>query len=114
MANWMSDLFQNKLFLQYLANAGGAMSAGEPIGPALNQVTQQNISAQNFAKMLAQLMGDANNAATPGKISTDGKKFSYSTDLGNLSLAQEGSQLPGGSGINWTLQNMPKAFNPFR
>ena len=54
-----SDLFKNKLFLQMLSGAGSAMQQGEPVGPALNQVTQQNISAQNYAGLLKKLMGNA-------------------------------------------------------
>lgn len=52
-----TDLLQNKLFLQYLSGAGSALQQGQPIGPALNQVTQQNISAQNYVGLLKKLLG---------------------------------------------------------
>jgi len=47
----MDNLLQNKLFLQYLSGAGGAMSSGQPVGPALDQITQQNIGAQSKDKL---------------------------------------------------------------
>ena len=47
----MDNLLQNRLFLQYLSGAGGAMSQGEPIAPTLNAITQQNIGAQSKAKL---------------------------------------------------------------
>jgi hypothetical protein len=42
----LSSLLQNKLLLQYMAGAGDALQQGQPIGPALNQITQKNIAAQ--------------------------------------------------------------------
>ena len=47
----MSNLFQNKLFLQYLSGAGNAISQGQPAAPALNQITQQSITAQSKAAL---------------------------------------------------------------
>lgn len=91
----LEGLFQNKLFLQYLSGMGGALSAGEPIGPALNQVTQQNISAQNFNKLLAKLMGDAANPETPGKVSFDGTKLTYNTELGPQDMSGLGKSILG-------------------
>ena len=109
------------LALQLLAAGGQDIGSGNPLGTNLNNAVMGNVAAksqgvtnQKMLQMLAQLMKDANDSTTPGKVTTDGKKFSFSTDLGGLSLAQEGSKLPGGSGTNWTMGNMPKAFNPFR
>lgn len=82
MANGLSDLFQNKLFLQYLASAGGAISAGQPVGPALNQVTQQSITAQNFSKLLAKVLGEGGKAT----INKEKTKIDMPTSLlGSLS-----------------------------
>lgn len=87
----IGKLLENKLFLQYLAGAGGAMSAGEPIGPTLNQITQQNIAAQSQAtvnektlKMLTEMMsgkllpGSSMKKGLDGKITLDipGNAFS--------------------------------------
>ena len=70
------------------------------------------------AKMLAKMMGSPDGKfPTGGKVTMDEKGMKMdipSSNLGNLSLAQEGAKLPGGSGINWTLENMPQRFNPFQ
>jgi len=52
----LDSLLRNKLFISYLSGAGGAMSAGKPIGPALNEITQQNIGAQSKAKLQKRYM----------------------------------------------------------
>ena len=52
----MDNLLQNRLFLQYLSGAGGAMSTGQPVGAALNDITQQNISAQSKAELNKRYM----------------------------------------------------------
>lgn len=100
----MDNLLKNNLFLQYLSGAGGAMSAGEPIGPTLNQITQQNIGAQSkhklqqsYMKTLQQMLGGL---PMGGKISGDKDNLTIKMPTG--SLAQEGSQLEGGSGIDWS------------
>ena len=121
----MDNLFQNRLFLQYLSGAGGAMSAGQPIGPALNQATQQNITAQSykaqqgeFSKMFQAIL------AGGGKINLDKENVSIKAPKaafnapggGGTELAQEGSQQPGGSGIDWTkpenLSKLSGILNP--
>ena len=68
----LGDLFQNKLFLQYLAAAGQDISSGEGIGTNVNKVTQQNISSQNYMKMLQQMLGPDD---TKGTVSKDGIKM---------------------------------------
>ena len=52
----MGNLLQNRLFLQYLSGAGGALSTGQPVGPALHDITQQNIGAQSQAALSQQYM----------------------------------------------------------
>lgn len=53
----IADLFQNKLFLQYLAGAGQDIGSGNAIGTNVNKITQQNIASQNQAKLLQKLLG---------------------------------------------------------
>lgn len=61
----LTNLLQNRLFLQYLSAAGSSMSEGKQIAPALNQVTQQNIAAQSYAKLLGRMLS--------GDVPQDGK-----------------------------------------
>ena len=63
----IDNIFQNKLFLQYLSGLGGAINAGQPIGPAINNITQQNIQSQNIMNMLQQLLGPDESKATFSK-----------------------------------------------
>lgn len=58
------SMFDNKLFLQYLAAAGNDISSGGGLGAGINAVTQQNISAQNFAKLLKTVLGPDGTKAT--------------------------------------------------
>lgn len=58
----------NKLLLQYLAAGGQDLLSGQPIGANVNAVTQQNIGAQNMAKLLKQLL------ASGGKMTMDQEK----------------------------------------
>ena len=115
----LGSLLENKLFLQYLAGAGADISAGNPIGQNVNAITQQNIQSQNFAKMLAKMMGKGIDFKSDekGLVTIKGEPGNVlggdGSELGNLGMAQEGSQQPGGSGTNWNQGNVPKAFNPF-
>lgn len=61
----LGNLLQNKLFLQYLSAAGQDIGSGNAIGTNVNAVTQQNISAQNYMKLLKRMLA--------GDIPTDGK-----------------------------------------
>lgn len=114
------------LALQLLAAGGQDIGSGNPLGANLNNAVMGNVAAksqgmanQKMLQMLAQLMKDANDSTTAGKVSTDGKKFSYSTDLGSLDLGgirtdESGMatfvpKSMGGSGIDWT-----KTPNPFQ
>lgn len=76
----MENLLQNRLFLQYLSGAGGALSSGQPVGATLDAITQQNIAAQSKAKLnerymkiMKQMMG--------GEIPTKGKMTMDETGL---------------------------------
>ena len=54
--NPLAQLASNKLLLQYLSAAGQDIGAGRPLGANVNQVTQQNIAAQNYSKLLKKLL----------------------------------------------------------
>ena len=93
------NLLENQLFLQYLSGAGSAMSAGQPVGPALNQVTQQQISSRNYMKMLQKMLGKG----VEFKSDAEGK----ATVIGELSKVlgmEEGEGQEQGTG---TLENAP-------
>lgn len=62
--NSIGNVLQNKLLLQYLSGVGGAMSAGQPVGPAMNAITQQNIQSQNMMKLMSRLLGPDGTKAT--------------------------------------------------
>jgi len=79
----LENLMQNKMFLQYLAAAGQDIGAGQPIGANVNKVTMQNIAAQNYMKLLQQMLGPDD---TKGAISKDGIKMDIpASALGTLS-----------------------------
>jgi hypothetical protein len=91
----LANLLQNKLFLQYLSSAGGALSKGDPAGGALDAVTQQNISSQNFAKLLAKML--SGNVPEGGAVKMTDKGLSLNVPQSMLS--QSGfSGLGAGSG----------------
>ena len=60
----IEGLLQNKLFLQYLSGAGSALQQGQPVAPALDKITNQSISAQNYAKLLSKLLGSDESKGT--------------------------------------------------
>jgi hypothetical protein len=81
-AGGANSLMQNKLMWQLLSAGGQDLLAGQPIGANVHQVTNQNIRAQNFAKMLQDMLGQG------GKLSmnADGLSFKVPTSaLGNQS-----------------------------
>uniref|UniRef100_A0A6M3KEH1 Uncharacterized protein n=1 Tax=viral metagenome TaxID=1070528 RepID=A0A6M3KEH1_9ZZZZ len=121
----MSNLFQNKLFLQYLSGAGNAISQGQPAAPALNQITQQSIAAksqadletelkkgkqsnqlQGIMKMVQQMLGGEGIGDSKMTLSKDGLTLkSSTTDLENFGKTEFPATLPqseGGSGIDWS------------
>lgn len=64
----ISNLLQNKLFLQYLSGAGGALGTGQSIAPALNQITQQNIGAQSQAALNKRYMDQIGKMLGGGEV----------------------------------------------
>jgi hypothetical protein len=87
----VSNLLQNKLLMQYLSELGGAINSGQPVGPAMNKVTQSNIQSQNMMKLLKTLLGP------------DGTKATFSNTGMNLTVPKETdlfkSLLEGGGNI---------------
>ena len=69
----ISNLLQNRLFLQYLSGAGGALAGGQPVAPALNQITQQNIGAQSQAALNKRYMGMISKMLSGEQIPEGGK-----------------------------------------
>ena len=117
----MENLLQNRLFLQYLSGAGSAISQGEPMAPALNQITQQNISAQSkaglqqkYMQMLQEMLGGL---PTGGSIKGSKDKLTIDVPTSSLAnsrqLATEGAQLPGGSGTDWSSPEEYGQLNAF-
>jgi len=88
----LSNLLQNRLFLQFLSGAGGAISSGQPIGPALNQITQQNISSQNYLKLLQKMLS-GEEVPEGGKVMMDSKGTKI--DIPKTALKEFGSDLGG-------------------
>jgi hypothetical protein len=72
----MPNLLENKLLLQYLAAAGQDIGQGQPIGSNVNAVTQSNIAAQNYAKLLKQLLEGG------GKVNMDKENVSIKAPVG--------------------------------
>ena len=141
----ISELFSNPLFLNFLAAAGKDMSAGKPFGENLGTAVMQNIGAQSqfgleqsqgqnpMLQMLTQMMSGQLVPGSSMKMSDDGKlnlslppqaapQAQQATQSGttniNQALAQQGSGLPGGSGINWAdprqLGKLSSVLNPFQ
>jgi len=112
--NGLSNLLQNKLLLQYLAGAGADIASGQPIGQNVNAITQQNIAAQNMMGLLAKML--AGKVPEGGKITIDNKgtkiqvpnnvQSETSATVQNDMLKDmiSGSQMAGGSHIDWTKQ----------
>lgn len=92
----LSSLFQNKLFLQMLSGLGGDLAAfgadtGKGFQPTnVNAATQQNISSQNFANLLKQLLSSDDSKAT---IDKSGIKLSVPQTSGLFSSILGGGDL---------------------
>ena len=87
----LNSLLQNKMFLQMLSAGGADLMQGTG-GTNLNTAVQGNISSQNFAKMLKQLLGP------------DGTKATLSNAGINLTIPKETEMfksLLSGGGENW-------------
>ena len=74
----LESLASNKLLLQYLSAAGQDIGAGKPLGANINAVTQQNIAAQNYAKLLKNML------AGGGKLTLDKDNINIKAPVGAL------------------------------
>ena len=74
----LDALLQNKLFLQYLSGVGADISAGGTGAAAANAITQQNIQAQNYMKLLKEIL------AGGGKLNVGEEKASLLIPKGSL------------------------------
>ena len=111
----ISNLMQNRLLMQYLSGAGGAMASGQPVAPALNQITQQNIGAQSQAALNKRYMGMIGKMLGGGEVPAGGKftreekgtKIELPAGLGSLGEQDSGfSTMPGSAQMD--------TINPFR
>lgn len=101
------------LMMQYLSNAGSAISQGQPMAPALNQVTNQAITNQSLIKLLQTMLGGGEGSLPAGaKITADRDNFSMKLPTGSLGgWGGEG----GGFGADKTLaqnRQIPQAQVP--
>jgi len=85
----LSRLFQNKLFLQYLAAEGQDLLQNTP-GKNLNAVTQQSIASEAYAKMLSEILGGGK---VPEGI-THTRKRGLDTDQTSLSIDHSLFKMP--------------------
>jgi hypothetical protein len=119
LATGAGDLFKNKLFIQMLSGLGAGIAGEGSPAAALNQMTQQNISAQNFSNLLSQVLGGG------GKMTMDKDKFNVTGPMQTLLQGEEGGiregmqqvaagqmGLPQSTGTTATPQAQPKP-NPF-
>lgn len=95
----LGNLFQNKLFLQYLAGAGQDLMSGKPGN--VNAITQQNIQSQNLMKMLKQMLGPD---GTKGTFDNTGMTLKVPTE--SISDTLQGT----GQGGVW--EGMAPPWNP--
>jgi len=80
----LNNLFQNKMFLQFLSAAGQDVSAGRPPGQALGGAVQQNIASQNFSKLMAGIL--KGNVPEGGSMKVDSKGFSLNLPKETLNM----------------------------
>ena len=92
----LNNLLQNKMFLQYLSAAGGAISEGKPLGAALNQVTQQNIASQNQLGILKKMLGQYP-AGTKMTVDDKGSTFKIPHQIQEETLTESS---PEGTGLS--------------
>jgi hypothetical protein len=119
--DWAS-LLQNKAFLSLMSQVGAGISGNNPAVQGVNQLNQQMIGSKSMAGLMQKYLAGQ---VPGGKIQIDEQGFKLSgptSALGDLSgpsqlsNAQQGSQLPGGSGTQWNQQNAPqigRQTNPF-
>ncbi len=104
----LNDIFSNPLILQYLSGIGSGLVEGGFKGGVKNAgaITQQNISTQNYMKMLTRMLGGDMSDGGKMTMDKDGMKLSLPP---STSPTQMDSPMPGGSKLN----NMEGQFNPF-
>jgi len=102
--NALSDLFQNKLFLQYLSGAGAAIGSGKNIAEGLNPITQQNISSQNYMKLLKKML--------EGNI-PDGGKMTMDKDGLSMKIPSSALNLEGGGVASENREYLSRAKGTF-
>ena len=113
-----------KTLYYFMAGAGREIGGNQGVAEAIGAPTQQMIRSQNMMDLVKTLGGEqttptpsgtpkATGAGEKSKITIEGSKLDdVAKALSGLRLAQEGSKLPGGSGIDWTSENMPNFLMP--
>ena len=104
-------LLSNPLMHSMGLNVGNQMVQGLPATGGLDALLQPVIGAkskdalqQAQMAMLAKMLKGAMDPGTSSKLTMDGTKLKYEDDMSmesGLSLANQGAQLPGGSGKTW-------------
>jgi len=118
----MSNLLQNRLFLSYLSGAGSAMQQGEPVAPALNAITQQNIGAQSkakaneyYMKMLKEILaggGDVKLGKDKTTINAPSEMYGgVGSELGSVDPAKGSGMTASGSVDASYTPSVPEASN---
>lgn len=108
----LSNLMQNRLFLQYLSAAGQDIAGGGPIGAGVADVTQQNIAAQSYAKQQERYLNIlrgmlAGEVPEGGKVTTDSRgmridvprAFTSPSGVDYLTTIPEQRRPEGGAGL---------------
>lgn len=67
--------FNNPMLLQFMTAAGEDISSGNPIGTNVGKTVQQNISSQNFMKLLQKMLGGEVPEGGKMEISDTGMKM---------------------------------------
>lgn len=88
----ISDLFKNKLFLQYLSAAGQDIASGNPISTNTNATTQQQIGSQNMAKLMSNLISNGGKMTIDNenvKMNAPVSAFGGNTGLGSNTMSMD-------------------------
>jgi len=100
MTDFINQLFQNKLFLQYLSGAGADIGAGGTGLQAANKITQENIGAQNMAQLFSKMLGGEIPDGGKVTMDKDGMKLNVPSSalgqggFGGLGIGNPGSYTP--------------------
>jgi hypothetical protein len=122
----LSELFQNKLFLQYLSGLGSGIAQDKSVAGTLDEITQQNISAQSQAGLIGlfkKMLGGE--VPEGGKLTMDSKgmkmdmpKASFMSqslegETGGMGAPREGATLdPGKYSLGVPTPNVPTPTMP--